>query len=208
MNMNIKWISIGSGALLLLGIFNLPYGYYIFLRWAILISAVATAYYYYNIKLPAWGLVFGGIAFVFNPIYPIYLEKSTWIILDSIAAGLFFYGGYLKDEKTPNVGNVLTHHSDDIKKENIIQRFFHKHETYFSGIYQTAFVIGYIWSGITLLRNIFDSIRSGDFLAFVIYVIFSSLFMMLQGLMIGIFLGTILTLALFIPYLIIRGLKN
>lgn len=89
--MNIKWICVISGILLLLGIpTGWPYDYYILLRWVIFISSAIIAYNFYNSKLQGWAFVFGAIAVLFNPIYPFYLSKSTWVISDFIGAVLFF----------------------------------------------------------------------------------------------------------------------
>jgi hypothetical protein len=93
--MNIKWLCLASGILLLLGIpTGWPDSYYILLRWAILISSAVVAYGFYKSKLKGWALVFGAIAILFNPIMPFYLNKSTWVILDFIGACLFFVAGY------------------------------------------------------------------------------------------------------------------
>ncbi len=88
--MNIKWLATISGALLLLGILNLPYGYYNFLRLAICISSAIIAYHFYNSQKTSWTIIFGAIALLFNPIIPVFLTKSIWVVLDLIAAILFF----------------------------------------------------------------------------------------------------------------------
>lgn len=89
--MNIKWLCVLSGALLLLAIpTGWPYSFYILLRWFIFITSAIVAYGFYMSKISTWALVFGGIAFLFNPIAPIYLNKSTWVSLDFISAVLFF----------------------------------------------------------------------------------------------------------------------
>ena len=98
--MNIKWLCLASGILLLLGIpTGWPYTYYILLRWAILISSAIIAYNFYNSKLQVWALIFAGVAFLFNPIIPIYLSKQTWVILDFIGACLFFVAGFYNRNK-------------------------------------------------------------------------------------------------------------
>lgn len=94
-NMNMKWLCIASGIILLLAIPTWwPYGFYILLRWAIFISSIAVAYGFYKSKISAWTLIFGAVAFLFNPIAPIYLSKSTWVIFDFIGAILFFLAAY------------------------------------------------------------------------------------------------------------------
>lgn len=86
-----KWLCLTSAILLLLAIpTGWPYGFYILLRWFIFFSSVFIAYFYYKSKIEAWVFVFGAIAFLFNPISPVYLSKSTWVILDFIVAVLFF----------------------------------------------------------------------------------------------------------------------
>jgi len=98
--MNIKWFSIASGILLLLGILNgWPYGYYIFLRWAVCGAAIFNAIGFSKSKLTGWVLVFGALAFLFNPLFPVYLNKSSWVGIDLISAILFFLSAYsIKDK--------------------------------------------------------------------------------------------------------------
>lgn len=99
--MNVKWLCIASGVGLVLAIIpTWPYGYYILLRWGIFISSIIVAYTFYNSKLPAWTFIFGAIAFLFNPIFPIHLTRATWTPIDLIGASLFFLAGYsVKKEK-------------------------------------------------------------------------------------------------------------
>lgn len=89
--MNMKWLCIVAGALLLLAIpTGWPSSFYVLLRWFIFIASAIVAYGFYTSKISAWALVFGAVAFLFNPIAPIYLGKSTWVIFDFISAILFF----------------------------------------------------------------------------------------------------------------------
>jgi hypothetical protein len=90
--MNIKQVSIIAGVLLILAIPSgfWPYGYYVLLRWIITGSALLLAYSFYESRITHWALVFSGVAFLFNPILPIYLDKQTWVIIDLIIAITFF----------------------------------------------------------------------------------------------------------------------
>lgn len=98
--MNIKIISIISIILLLFGIpTGLPYGYYIFLRWAISLSSVFIAYRAYKQEKNTWLYVFVGLTILFNPIAPIYLNKSVWVLIDLISAVLFVVFGFFKPKK-------------------------------------------------------------------------------------------------------------
>jgi hypothetical protein len=93
--MNFKTICISSGLLLLLGIPAFwPYGYYVFLRWAVCFVSIYVAYKFYYSKQNGWALVFSALAFLFNPIFPLYLSKGGWIPVDLIGSTLFFIAAY------------------------------------------------------------------------------------------------------------------
>mgnify|MGYP001614305671 CR=1 FL=1 len=101
--MNIKWLSIVSGIFLLLGILNgWPYSYYTLLRWIICGVAIFNAVGFYKSKLTGWVLVFGTLAFLFNPIFPVYLNKSTWVGIDLISAIVFFISAYATNNRKQN----------------------------------------------------------------------------------------------------------
>lgn len=98
--MNNKWPSLVAGALLFLGILNIwPYGYYILLRWVVCCVAIINTISFNNVKLTGWVLVFVAIAFLFNPIIPVYMDKSSWVGIDLIGAVIFFLTAY-SNEKT------------------------------------------------------------------------------------------------------------
>lgn len=98
--MNIKWPSIIAGILLLLGILNgWPYDYYTILRWVVCGAAIFNAVGFYKSKLTGWVFVFGALAFLFNPLFPVYLNKSSWVGIDLIAAIVFFLAAYSTKKK-------------------------------------------------------------------------------------------------------------
>lgn len=88
--MKLKTITLTSGLALILAILPLPYAYYQFLRIFVFFSAGFVSYKFLEQKLMPWVLVFGAIALIFNPIVPIYLDKSSWVVIDFISALLFF----------------------------------------------------------------------------------------------------------------------
>jgi len=90
-----KWLCIASGILLLLAIpSGWPYDFYILLRWVIFISSIIVAWGFYKSRFIGWTFIFGSVAFLFNPIIPIYLAKSSWVLIDFVSAILFFLAGY------------------------------------------------------------------------------------------------------------------
>jgi hypothetical protein len=76
---------------LVIGILDLPYGYYQFLRLIITAISVLSIYHYWENYHRIISIILFIIAILFNPILPIHLEKETWVIID-LLAGLFFGG--------------------------------------------------------------------------------------------------------------------
>lgn len=90
-NQILKTTLIISGLMLVFAIGNLPYGYYQFLRLVIFVSGLFAAYRFYEVEKSKLASLFGIAALLFNPIFPVYLDKSTWIGIDLITSFLYFY---------------------------------------------------------------------------------------------------------------------
>ena len=79
-------------AVLFIGVFPLPIGYYTLVR---LVVTAAAAYIAYDTfqkdKQSGWIWVFGFVAILFNPLIPIYLDKEIWMVIDLAAAVLFLF---------------------------------------------------------------------------------------------------------------------
>jgi len=75
--------------MLIVAVAPLPYGYYQFLRWIICGISIFVAYesYEWGKSWATW--VFIPVAILFNPLFPIYLDKSTWRPIDIFCAFLF-----------------------------------------------------------------------------------------------------------------------
>lgn len=90
-----KSICIVCGILLILAIPSWwSYGFYTLLRWIICAASVYVAYDFYKSKLTGWVLVFGFIAFIFNPLFSVYLNKSSWVGIDFISSILFIIAAF------------------------------------------------------------------------------------------------------------------
>lgn len=86
-----NWFIIIAGIMLLLAIPSiLPYGYYQILRWVVTGVAVYSAYCANESNNEKWLYIMGAIAILFNPIFPIYLSKETWVVLDLITSIIMF----------------------------------------------------------------------------------------------------------------------
>ncbi len=90
-----------SAVLLLLALLSWPYGFYTFLRIAVTGAAIYYSYFLYQQNLTEkmsfwfWGLIV--VIILFNPIFPIYLNRGVWEILDILTA-VFFAGMVWKVE--------------------------------------------------------------------------------------------------------------
>ncbi|WP_339812058.1 DUF6804 family protein [uncultured Imperialibacter sp.] len=89
-----KYILFICAGLLLIALVELPYGYYTFLRLAVTIGAVLVIYIEYSKSLNFWIIIFGIIAVLFNPIFPIYLrDRGLWAVIDVLCAIIFVSKG-------------------------------------------------------------------------------------------------------------------
>ena len=81
-----------AGALLI-ALLPFPYFYYQLLRIVVTIAAAIYAHKFYEDNQMAKVITFGAIVLIWNPIFPIYMDKSAWMILDIVGALVFYFGG-------------------------------------------------------------------------------------------------------------------
>ena len=87
----IKRLLLVSIILLILAIPSIwPYGYYVFLRWFVFLTAILGANLSFKLKFYNWGVGMVIIFILFNPIIPVHLTKETWIIFDILTAIIMF----------------------------------------------------------------------------------------------------------------------
>ena len=77
-------------ALCCLGILPMPYDFYLLLRVLLCASAALVAYYDFRSGDESW-VVFAVVAALFNPFFPVYLNKPIWVLIDLVVAGLFYW---------------------------------------------------------------------------------------------------------------------
>lgn len=78
----------GVSGLHFLSLFDLPYSYYIILRWLTFVAAIAVLTITYKIESNT-NVNFISVSFfimgvLWNPIFPIYLSKDVWNVLNFI----------------------------------------------------------------------------------------------------------------------------
>ena len=81
-----------TAALLLGALAKWPYDYYRLLRWVTCAASVFVAYHGWAWKRPWAAWVFGAVAVLFNPLWPIHLKRQTWQVIHVATAALFIAG--------------------------------------------------------------------------------------------------------------------
>jgi uncharacterized protein DUF6804 len=76
-----RWARSITAALLIIATFDLPYGYYKFLRIVVCGFAVVAFFHTWEDDTPTrvWPLIFVGIGILFNPLVPAHLDRATWL---------------------------------------------------------------------------------------------------------------------------------
>ena len=91
-------INIILAVILLLCIFDMPYGYYILVRFVSTVGFVYMAYKYYEMKKESLVWTFGALALLFQPLAKIPLGRDMWNIVD-VAVAVLLAVLYFKGRK-------------------------------------------------------------------------------------------------------------
>lgn len=65
-----------------------PYGFFTLLRFVVFAITAYVAWMAYEQQKEKWIWVFGFLAVLFNPFFPIYLNRDLWSVID-LVTGLF-----------------------------------------------------------------------------------------------------------------------
>ncbi len=93
LNRILGWVLVVTAVFCFVAIGNLPYGFYQILRWIVCGTAIGSAFSLRYHPGWMWGMFF--IAMVFNPIFPIHLDKPLWRIFDG-GSGIAFLSARIK----------------------------------------------------------------------------------------------------------------
>ncbi len=91
---------IGLSILLLICLFNMPYGYYQLVRFIAVVGFAILAYYEYERKNIPLVIVFLGLAVLFQPLATIPLGRQVWIIVDVVVAVRLVGSGFMQKTKS------------------------------------------------------------------------------------------------------------
>jgi len=85
--------------LLLIGMMNLPIGFYTLLRIVVTIGSIAVVVTEFENGFNFWVIAFGLTAIIFNPIIPVYLnDKAVWMPIDIFCSILFVVKAFAKNK--------------------------------------------------------------------------------------------------------------
>lgn len=95
-----KIICMICAAIAIVGCFEMPMGYYTFLRVVVTLGAVLIILKEIQKDVNLLGISFILLAVLFNPIVPIHLyQKALWIPIDLASGILFIYYGFRTENK-------------------------------------------------------------------------------------------------------------
>lgn len=91
-----RLLALICAAALLLALFKLPIGYYTFLR--LLVTTGAVVHVVHHHRRDGLGIrvvLFGILALLFNPLWPVYLQdRNVWAPIDILGGVLFLYAAF------------------------------------------------------------------------------------------------------------------
>lgn len=86
--------------LLLICLFNMPYGYYQLLRFIAVVGFAILAYYEFERKNIPMAFAFVGLAFLFQPLLKVTLGREVWQFVDVLTAAGLLVTVFLQNKKS------------------------------------------------------------------------------------------------------------
>lgn len=123
-----KQLYLFLAVILLLCLAPMPYGYFMLVRFVMMVACGWMAYRYYKLNKNIAMWVFVALAILFQPISKIALGRVIWNIVDVVVAGflvtLFFV------ERRLEKGTTSVHHTEeDMQLPEIHQRKMYTHKS-------------------------------------------------------------------------------
>jgi len=83
-----KYLAVVASIMLIIALSELPYGYYMVLRFVVCGVSALGILHYLGTDNRGVAFILFIVAIVFNPLQPIHFERSTWVMIDLFAAGI------------------------------------------------------------------------------------------------------------------------
>lgn len=87
-----RWVALLAAALCFAAVANLPYGFYMLLRWVVCGVAVAIACQSNQRGRLSWMWIFAVVAVIFNPLFRMHFDKEVWRVLNVLAGAALLLG--------------------------------------------------------------------------------------------------------------------
>ena len=84
-----RWVILLAAVMCFVAIANMPYGYYLLVRWITCGVAIASAIQLHLNRHIGWVWALSIVALIFNPIFSLHFAKDIWRFLDFGAGSLF-----------------------------------------------------------------------------------------------------------------------
>lgn len=84
-----------TAGLLVVAVLPLSYGYYPFLRYAVVAVAFWGVVTAVKLTKPGWAVAMAAILLLFNPVAPVHLTKGMWVPIDLVCAGVFWVSAHV-----------------------------------------------------------------------------------------------------------------
>lgn len=91
-----QWLLFVVALFCFIAIADLPYGFYILLRWVVFGVAIAASLHMQVNRRINWIWILGIVALIFNPFIPFHFPKNIWRFLDAVAGVSFFVLGIIR----------------------------------------------------------------------------------------------------------------
>ncbi|MBO5633030.1 MAG: hypothetical protein J5965_28565, partial [Aeriscardovia sp.] len=98
-----KQLYLFLAAMLLLCLAPMPYGYFMLVRFVMMLACIVMAYLYYMRQKGVATWTFAALALLFQPIYKIALGRVVWNVVD-VAVAVLFIGLYMLERKNSREG--------------------------------------------------------------------------------------------------------
>ena len=97
----IAWL-ISAVILVFAAVEKQPDSFYTLLRWVCCAVFAYSGVTSFQMKRVLWLWIFGVLSILFNPIFPLGLDRSLWIVVDSFAIGAVVFAAFIfwKDAKS------------------------------------------------------------------------------------------------------------
>ncbi len=89
--MNRVILQLGVAVLLLICLFDMPYGFYALVRFVAMAAFAYLSYRHFKAEQEGLGFLFAALAVLFQPFFKITLGRTLWNVVDVAAAAMLCY---------------------------------------------------------------------------------------------------------------------